>query len=179
MGAAPVRLISEKEFLSHPAYEKCEYIDGHVVGRNVGNKLHSIAQLNCGALLLSYIRRHRVGYAGTELRCRVKIGGRFRFYQPDVCVVLDLSPPDSSFLDRAPDLAVEVRSPDDSIAGILDKMRHYFANGSRLGWVLLPEEKSVLVLTPNQPPRTASGRGTLDGGKVLPGLRIRVDKLFS
>jgi Uma2 family endonuclease len=179
MGTAIVtRVVKEAEYLSNPTFEHCELIDGRIVETNVGTKPHSRIQMKCGKLLDNYFESHPGGYAATELRCRLLVRGRRCFYQPDVCAVRNDDTPDSAFLDRAPDLAIEVRSPGDSIAELMRKMDDYFANGTRLGWILLPEEKSVLILAPKQPARTAKPGESLDGGAVLPGLKIPVGKLF-
>ena len=59
------------------------------------------------------------------------------------------------------------------------KLDEYFANGARLGWLILPEEKSVLVLEPDAKVRTVVLGETIDGGDVLPELRLPVDGLFA
>ena len=59
------------------------------------------------------------------------------------------------------------------------KFGDYFANGCKLGWLILPEEKSVLILTPGAPaPGVARAGDILDGGDLLPDLQISVDGLF-
>ena len=58
------------------------------------------------------------------------------------------------------------------------KTAEYFANGSKLVWIILPEERSVLVCRPDQSPQTASVGDTLDGGDLLPDLAIEVETLF-
>lgn len=115
-----------------------------------------------------------------EWRCRLVVGGEPRIYLPDVSVVLggpELA--EVSCLDGAPDLAVELRSPDDSLAALVRKIQDYFANGAKLAWVILPEERSVLIFTPNAPTRAAVAGEVLDGGELLPELRIPVEALFA
>ena len=73
---------------------------------------------------------------------------------------------------------VEIRSPEDSLTAQLRKMNDYFANGTRLAWLILPEEESVIVLTPDGPPNSFGTGETLDGGNVLPGLAVPVADLF-
>jgi Uma2 family endonuclease len=178
MGLA-VKTLSLEEYLSDPAYERFEYIDGQPVELNVGNKPHSRIQLACGARLYQYFQQHGGGYVAAELRCRLRAGGQPRMYLPDIAVVLsDQDTAETRFLDRAPDLVVEVRSPDESLAGLHRKIQDYFANGARLAWVILPEERSVLVFIPNAPTRTVISGEILDGGEVLPELQIPVDALF-
>ena len=179
MGAqTPVQPITEEEYLSNPAYEHSEYAAGRPEELNLGTEDHSTAQTNCAGLFWDYLRKNRIGYAATELHCKLTIGGEKHYRLPDVCVVLGQRS-GKRYLERAPDLTVEVRSPEDTIAELMRKFTEYFANGCKLGWLILPEEKSVLVLTPSAPPRAAGPGETRDGGEVLPGLQIPVDELFA
>jgi Uma2 family endonuclease len=84
-----------------------------------------------------------------------------------------------AYLDRAPDLVVEIRSPDDSLSALHRKIQDYIANGTKLAWVILPEERAVLVFTPNAPTRTVIAGETMDGGDLLPDLNFPVDALFA
>ena len=180
MGALPaLGPISEEQYLADPAFQHCEYVGGIVVERNGGGKPHSRIQANCCGFIWTYLRTNRIGYAVTELSCRLKVGGYSRFRLPDVAVVLGDESTEQRYLERSPDLVVEVRSPDDSFTSQLRKMDDYFENGCRLAWLVLPEEQSVLILAPGAAPRTATAGETLDGGDVLPGLSIAVDDLFA
>jgi Uma2 family endonuclease len=59
------------------------------------------------------------------------------------------------------------------------KMREYFENGAKLAWLVLPEERSVLVFAPDGRVSACLAGETLDGGDLLPELRIPIDELFS
>ena len=87
MGLA-VKTLSLEEYLSDPAYEHFEYIEGQPVELNVGNKPHSKIQLACGARLYEYFQKRPKGYAAAELRCRLKVANQPRIYLPDIAVVL-------------------------------------------------------------------------------------------
>jgi Uma2 family endonuclease len=178
--AATVRPIAIREYLSDPAYERYEWIDGRPVELNVGSGPHSRIQVNLGGFFWSYFRKYGGGCAAAELRCRLTVAGRTRYYLPDVSVVLgDRSRLDGRYLDGSPDLVIEIRSPEDSIAMLTRKIQNYFDNGAKLAWLALPEERSVLVFAPKSVPRTYTAGQTLDGGKLLPGLKIPVDELFA
>ena len=171
--------VSIGEYLSNPAYEHCEYVDGQVIELHVGNKKHARIQIRCARKLDEYFdRRPDGGYVGAELHCRLTIGNETRFRLPDICVVIGQRFSADGYLEGGPDLAVEVRSPDDSIAAQMRKIEDYFANGTRLAWLILPEERTVLVLTPDGAPRTLVSGNNLTGGELLPGLEFPVDFLF-
>ena len=78
-----------------------------------------------------------------------------------------------------PDLAVEVFSKSNTRAEIARKMNEYFAAGTRLAWVVDPKTETVRV---HREPRkfiVLRVGDVLDGGDVIPGLRIQVQDLFS
>ena len=79
----------------------------------------------------------------------------------------------------APDLAVEVRSPNDRPGEIADKTRLWLAAGSLLVWNVDPETKTATVHRPGAEPVLLSENDTLDGGEVVPGFRCRVGDLFA
>ena len=73
---------------------------------------------------------------------------------------------------------VEVVSKSNTAAEIARKIAEYFAAGTRLVWIVNPKTQSVRV---NTSPRKAVTLGiddVLDGGEVLPGLKIPVRDVF-
>jgi Uma2 family endonuclease len=78
----------------------------------------------------------------------------------------------------APDLAVEVRSPSDSMQDLIDKANEYLAAGARLVWLLDPITRIVIVKTPDGAERTFGVADQLDGGDVLAGFTLRLSEIF-
>ncbi len=68
-----------------------------------------------------------------------------------------------------PDFAIELRSPSDSLAIAQAKMAEYLENGSRLGWLLDPQNRRVYVYRPSQPVDIQEEPATVSGDPVLPG----------
>ena len=176
--STPVKHVTEEEYLHNREYKHCEYVDGQVVPLNVGHKSHARITAKCCRKFDEYFDEHRGGYAAAELHCRLKIRGVTRYRLPDVAVVLGDESPDELYLQRSPDLVVEIRSPEDKVAFLLRKADDYFANGARMAWIILPEEHSVVVLIPNANPQTFASGESIDVSAVLPGLSIAVDDLF-
>ena len=170
--------ISVEEYLRNPEYEHAEYVDGRIAPLNVGTKDHGRIQARLSQALWNHIDRSGGGYVATELHCRLTIEGVTRFRLPDLSVVLADEDPQQRYLNRAPDLAVEIRSPEDSVTELLRKAEEYFANGSKLVWIILPEEESVLVRTADGRVRPVTRDETLEGGDALPGLSLVVADLF-
>lgn len=82
------------------------------------------------------------------------------------------------FLELAPDLAVLVLSPSDTIVPIVVRVHTYLVLGVALLWLVDPVERSVRVFTTDDLPRTLGIDDTLDGGDVLPGFTVKVAALF-
>ncbi len=82
------------------------------------------------------------------------------------------------FFPGAPDLAVEVMSPSDTVAEMDAKAAEYLEAGSRLVWVLDPERCTARVYRPGAPPEDLTGDASLSGEDVLPGLDLPLAYLF-
>ena len=78
-----------------------------------------------------------------------------------------------------PDLAVEVKSPSDSLREMAERAAMWLRYGSREVWVAQPAAPvSVIRYRPGRPPVTLYDDDVLDGGDLLPGFSIPVWRLF-
>ena len=171
--------VSLEEYLGNSAeYEHCEWIDGRVEPLNVGSKTHGQLQIRLGRRLDEYFDSHPGGFVSGELHCKLIIGGRPRYRLPDLAVVIGDESPEEAYLHRAPDLAIEIRSPEDSLTELLKKSGEYLANGGKLVWIVVPEEESVWSVSAGSPIRAFKKGESIDGGDVLPGFQLAVDDLF-
>ena len=82
------------------------------------------------------------------------------------------------FLPLGPDLAVEVRSPSETVASLMRKTDEYLAAGTRLVWIFNPRAKTVRVRTPDGKTKILRGDDELDDEDVLPGFRLPLWKIF-
>ena len=77
---------------------------------------------------------------------------------------------------------VERASPSDEgrcgITALRQKLASYQANGTRLGWLFLPEERAVEIWSACGEPRRLEEAECLDGGEVLPGLRLELAEIW-
>jgi Uma2 family endonuclease len=101
---------------------------------------------------------------------------------PDIAFVSAARLPRRDFADgysrRIPDLCVEVKSPSNSEADILDKIAIYLAGGVRLVWLVRPIQRTVTVFRLHHPERILGEDDVLDGDNVLPGFRLPLRDLF-
>lgn len=82
------------------------------------------------------------------------------------------------FFDGAPDLAVEVASPDESSDDIQDKVIDYLEAGTHIVIYLHPRTKTITVYHALNHIRVLTLKDTLDGGDVLPGFHIPLTDIF-
>lgn len=156
-----------------------EYACGEAVQKPMPDVPHSAIQMYLGVVLFQFLAQTGLGRVFSDLRCIFGPAGRERVFVPDLTYVAREHLPSGRFLYAAPDLAIEILSPDQPMARFSDKIQFYLLNGVRLVWVIDPADGTVAVLAPGQEARVLSAGGTLDGGDVLPGFTVAVDEIFA
>ena len=81
------------------------------------------------------------------------------------------------FAPLCPDLVIELASPSDESQALRKKMAAYMANGARLGWLLLPQSRTVEIwqtgnAETTNPPLILNDPNRLEAGLEFPGLVI-------
>ena len=140
--AMKATLVSVDEYL-HSSYEPdCDYVDGELVERNVGERDHSEVQ---GAILVHYHNRRREWAVYPYVGQRVKISAT-RYRVPDVCLMAG-RPTEQIF--TSPPLAIfEVLSPEDRKSRTKSRIDDYLSIGVRHIWVIHPKTRQVEAHTP-------------------------------
>jgi Uma2 family endonuclease len=83
------------------------------------------------------------------------------------------------FAQIAPDLAVEIRSSNDSMRDLLAKADEYLAAGTSLVWIFDPPTTTVIVKAKDGTTRTLGIDDELDGGDVLPDFRLPLRLIYT
>ena len=83
------------------------------------------------------------------------------------------------FVPCAPDLAVEVLSPDDRPGYVREKVAEWLEAGTLSVWVVDPRGRTVTIHQPGRPPSVFGEEDALPGGELLPGLRLAVRDVFA
>ncbi len=84
----------------------------------------------------------------------------------------------TEFPPSCPDFVVEIRSHSDDIERLKEKMREYIANSARLGWLIDPIEKQVLIYQPYCEVECVQDQIVVSGNPVLPGFELDLLKLW-
>ncbi len=72
------------------------------------------------------------------------------------------------FLPLCPDFVIELRSPSDNLKTLQNKMKEYIENGTKLGWLINPQDKQVEVYRQGKKVEILDNPKTLSGEDVLP-----------
>jgi Uma2 family endonuclease len=173
------------EFLAQPDTEPAsEYVCGEVVQKPMPDTPHSRLQLFLAMLLYQFVSPRKLGWVGTEWRCIFGPAGMQRAFVPDIVYAsYERMPPGDAranrFLRTAPDLAVEILSPDHHGALLAAKIQFYLRHGVRLVWAVDPDDEAVYVYTPDRDDEVLRPGDTLTGGDVLPGFAVPVADIFA
>jgi Uma2 family endonuclease len=82
------------------------------------------------------------------------------------------------FFPDAPDLAVEVVSPNDRKKDIEGKVQDYLTAGVKLIWIIYPQKQVVAVYRQNSNASILFETDTLDGEDVIPSFQLPLEKIF-
>ncbi|MBE9007969.1 Uma2 family endonuclease [Fortiea sp. LEGE XX443] len=167
MTASPAKILTLEEFLKLPNLEDSpawEYVDGVTMQKPMPKTRHSILQKR----LLIEVDSHSDDYTALpELRCT--FAGRS--VVPDIAVIAwnripinDIGEPEDNFTE-APDWTIEILSPDQKVTRVIDNILHCLKHGCQLGWMLDPDDYSVLIFAPGQELEVCRG------GCILPLLK--------
>jgi len=182
IAATPNKQWTDEELMALPD-DGCKYelIDGELAMSPAGFE-HGDISVRLTARLMNVVT---AGHLGAVLDSST--GFKMRngnVLSPDVSFVAKarlqgMKQLPKGFFEGAPDLAVEVLSPDDRVQRLQRKMRDYFENGTRLAWVVNPDEQSVLVYRGLAPGAPLGIRDTLEAAEIVPGFSMPVSDLFA
>ncbi|GFE67629.1 Uma2 family endonuclease [Chroococcus sp. FPU101] len=175
--------LSLEEFLKFPETKPAsEYINGEIIQKPMPQGKHSRLQGKLVTNINAKTEIPKIAYAFPELRCT--FGGRS--IVPDVTVfVWDRIPVDEegnieNTFRTYPYWTIEILSPDQSITKVIRNILHCLEYGTRLGWLIDPEQKSVITFPAQQQPQFLdSPEQVLPVLDLIPDLEITINDLFS
>ena len=181
MVQAPSKPLTLAEFLELPETKPAsEYINGKIIQKPMPKGKHSRLQLRLCNTINEQAESQKIASAFPELRCSFGT----RSVVPDVAVFrwdripfdTDGEVPDDFLL--SPDWTIEILSPDQSSNRVIGNILYCIEHGCKIGWLIDPSDRSILVFRPNQPPQLLKDNETLP---VLPEilLKITVVMIFS
>jgi Uma2 family endonuclease len=176
------KIWTDDELMSLPDGNRYELINGELVDMGNSGALHGYVCSILVMALMNYILPRKLGIVLDSSTAFAMKNGNKR--SPDISFVSKaklqgLEELPDGFLDGSPDLAIEVLSPNNTIAEIHQKLVEYFENGSRLVWVINLKQHYVLVYrSAKEPDRLLKQSDMLDGEEVIAGFTMPLSELF-
>jgi Uma2 family endonuclease len=171
-----------EEFLQLPETKPAkEYINGEIQQKIMPQGEHSIIQTRLVTAINEIVLPKKSGYALTELRCT--FGGRS--IVPDIAVFSWARLPKTETGKIAnkfiihPDWIIEILSPEQSANKVIKKIIFCLKQGTQLGWLIDPEDESVMILKPDQLPDIKSEDEILPMLETLESWQLSVKEMFS
>ncbi len=180
MPTATARITAE-EFWKLYGDRNRELVAGEVIDLSPGSVEHGKITLKAAFPLQTFLRKHPLGELFGNDTGFLLSRNPDTVRGPDIAFVRRerlANLPREGFFPGAPDLAIEVVSPNDLAQEVERKVQEYLTAGATLVWVLYPETRRVIVYRPSGEARVLGEQDTLEGTDVLPGFACKVEELF-
>lgn len=161
--AAAITLVPLAEYLRTSYRPDCDYLEGELKERNMGEQSHARVQIIIAKI---FDNKRKEWHTRTSTGLRVQVRPE-RFRVPDICV-LRRSDPFEQVITKAPLLCIEVLSSDDSLPKLKQRVDDYAAMGVENIWIVDPWTRTAYY---------ASAKGFLrpeDGSLRVPGTPILI-----
>ena len=162
--------------------KRSELVRGVLVVREPAGYQHGDVAMQLGIVIGGFVRQHQLGRTfaaetGFTLRRNPDTvrAGDVAFISRDRL----LDPATRGFADIAPDLVVEVLSPDDRPGEVLAKVSDWLTAGTRLVWVIDPVRRSGCAYRADGGVALLGATDVLDGEDILPGFTCVLESVLS
>lgn len=182
--ATPQKLLTLDEFIALPPCENPrELVRGRIVLMNPPYPWHGFVCSRVDNIFGGFVTQNSLGVACCNDSGVVTERDPDTLRGADFCFYSYARIPKGSFPKRgyppvAPDLIVEVRSPDQAWKKILAKVAEYLNAGVSVVLVLDPERQTVTIYRPDEPEETLGRADQIQIPDVLPGFSVGVAAFF-
>jgi Uma2 family endonuclease len=168
----PALLTADDLMRLQPLHKRTELVRGRMIVREPAGFRHGDVAMSIALALGQFLRTNPIG------RLVAAETGFVLFRNPDTVRAPDVAfvrqdripnPMPRGYAPFAPDLAVEVLSPDDRPGEVLAKVADWLKAGTQLVWVVNPDRRLARVYRADGTELEISETGALDGENVLPG----------
>ena len=182
------RIISAERFfelMEQPEYldRVIELVEGELIEMSKPTSIHGIVLGLLSAEIVLFVKRGNLGavmVGDTGFVLERKESGKDSVRGLDIAFVSKErlpNPPNFSWYEIGPDLAIEVISPSNKAGDTHLKVMQLLNAGARLIWLVYPQNRSVVAHTAERAV-TLTESDSLTGGDVLPGFELRVSDIF-
>lgn len=159
-----------------------ELVRGELKSMTPAGFAHGLVAQRLGAAILQFATQNRLGVVPSAETGFALAKNPDTVRGPDVAFVamerLATIGVPMAYFPGAPDLAVEVVSPGDTVNEVDEKTADWLAHGTRQVWVVNPRTRRIAVHRSATDIVHLSASDTLEGGDVLPGFALPVADVF-
>lgn len=167
---ASATIVPVSEYLSTTYRPDCDYIDGEVQERNLGEREHALLQ----GIFIAIFYNHRKDWQTIALpEQRVQVSPN-RYRIPDVCV-LHRSDPVEPIVRTAPWICIEILSPEDRLQRLQERIDDYIQMGVGAIWVIDPSTRHAWIASSTGLQETLNREFSMEGTPV----RISLAEVFA
>ena len=174
-------LINGEELLRMGDIGRTELINGVIKYYMPTGHPHGYYELLLGMFIMQFVLKHNLGRA---------LSGEVGIYihrNPDTVRAADVAfisherlakANPQGYLDVAPELVVEVMSPDETWSDVNEKLEDYFSIDIQQVWVVDPRRERIHIYRSLTDITILTMDDTLDGGETLPGFSLPVAEIL-
>jgi Uma2 family endonuclease len=124
----------------------CEFVDGEIVERNVGELPHGTLQVKLSAALSGLSSR-----LGIQVVSEIRVQTRATHFRVADIAVWRPGDIGTRIPTVPPFLVVEILSPEDRMVRVQEKVQEYLAMGTEYVWLIDPQERKAIVYSQQAP----------------------------
>jgi len=176
------QLLTADDLLQMPSDLRCELVKGELIDMLPPGYQHGRIINRVAVRLTLHVESQRLGVVlGAETGFKLS-------RNPDTVRGIDvafISTPRlpthdlEKHFDGAPDSAVEVLSPNDTMTAVEEKIDDLFRAGTKAVWIISPARRTVTVHLPDTQPHVLRENDTLEAGESVPGFTCVVGDFFA
>ncbi len=175
------RLITADELMAMGDIGRCELVRGELVMMSPTGYQHGDVTGNIHGLLWTFVNKHNLGKvlaAETgfvlEQDPDTVRGADVSFIRTDRLPAAD----HVTFFKGAPDLAVEVLSPDARAGAVIRKVGDWLSAGAQSVWVVSPKQRTITAYHADQSIAIYQEKDTLKNDPAVPGFKMKIIQAF-
>src|SRR5579863_1427069 len=140
---------------------------------------HGYYEMRIASILDHHVRQHRLGRvysgdAGFRLAASTVRAPDVAFIRQERLEALH----SKGFAKGAPDLAIEIFSPSDSVPQLMRKVKQYFAAGCHTVWIVYPDEHEIHSLEASGADRILRDTDLMEAPELLPGFSVPISEFL-
>ena len=178
---ATTTITTAEELLNAGDIGRCELVRGQLNSMTPASFDHGAITNELAFHLTRHVKEHQLGriYAAETGFILTRNPDTVR--APDVAFVRSDRVPKTrttGFFDGAPDLAVEILSPNDRAPAVLAKVQDWLGAGCQAVWVVDSSSQTISTYELNRSARILGADDNLTGGNIVPGFDLKVSEVF-